>query len=62
MNPRLIRSAFLPALAAAFAVAGCGTGQRSAPTHVTWLASYDEALVEAGKKDRPILLDFYTDW
>lgn len=31
-------------------------------TEAPYFASYDEAVAEAGRLDRPVLLDFYTDW
>ncbi len=29
---------------------------------IAWITSFDEALVAAEKKDKPIMIDFYADW
>lgn len=34
----------------------------TASAGIAWNHSYDAALADAKKSDRPILLDFYTDW
>jgi thiol:disulfide interchange protein len=29
---------------------------------IAWKTTFDNAVADAGKSGRPILLDFYTDW
>jgi thioredoxin-like negative regulator of GroEL len=45
----------------ALALEGCASAKNQPPA-VTWSTSMDAALADAAKADRPILLDFYTDW
>jgi thiol:disulfide interchange protein DsbD len=38
-------------------------GEQKAPAGgIPWLASMDEALQQAGKNNRPIMIDVYADW
>ena len=48
--------------ALALVLAGCGTSQKAEPAAGTWLTSLDAGLADAGAHQRPILVDFYTDW
>ena len=51
--------------ALALALAGSGCAKKAAEsTHVgiAWNTTFDNALADAKKSGRPILLDFYTDW
>ena len=50
------------AAALALALTGCGRSQKAELAAGTWLTSLDAALADAGAHNRPILLDFYTDW
>ena len=50
------------AAALALALAGCGTSQKTAPAAGTWLTSLEAGLADAGARQRPLLVDFYTDW
>jgi len=47
--------------ALALALSGCAKSEKAGPA-ATWLTSLDAALADAKAHDRPILLDFYTDW
>jgi thioredoxin-like negative regulator of GroEL len=51
----------LCSIAAALLLGGCATAKKEAPK-VTWATAMDAALADAGRANRPILLDFYTDW
>ena len=45
----------------ALLLGGCASAKKEVPA-VTWTTAMDAALADAGKANRPILLDFYTDW
>jgi thiol:disulfide interchange protein len=51
-------------LFAALILSSCAKETEQAATGhgVEWLASMDEALQQAAKKDRPIMIDVYADW
>jgi thiol-disulfide isomerase/thioredoxin len=36
--------------------------QKSAPTQIEWLYDFDEGMALARKSDKPVMVDFYTDW
>ena len=50
------------ALAIALAGSGCATKTSEKHAGIAWNTAFDAALTDAGKKGRPLLLDFYTDW
>jgi thioredoxin-like negative regulator of GroEL len=58
---RLRNTWVLSAVMAAAVISGCATAKKTAPA-ITWTHAMDAALADAGKANRPILMDFYTDW
>lgn len=58
---RLGNGLVLSAVLAAAVISGCATAKKQPPA-VTWAHAMDAALADAGKANRPILMDFYTDW
>ena len=64
MGMRASRGIGWTAGAAVFALAltGCGTSHKAEPPAGTWLTSLETGLADAKAHNRPILLDFYTDW
>lgn len=58
---RLRNTLVLSVVLAAAAISGCATAKKEPPA-VTWTHAMDAALADAGKANRPILMDFYTDW
>jgi len=55
---RLLMNATLSALAV---LAGC-VGSRKMPTEITFVRDFEIAKAEAIKYNRPMIVDFYTDW
>ncbi|MGH7681170.1 MAG: thioredoxin domain-containing protein [Candidatus Eiseniibacteriota bacterium] len=60
MTARRITTVWGIALTAAL-LAGCAAAKKQPPA-VTWTHAMDAALADAGKANRPVLVDFYTDW
>ncbi len=62
--PAMLQSAskwIVSTISVALLVGGCASAKKQAPA-VTWTTAMDAALADAGKANRPILMDFYTDW
>jgi len=50
------------ALVAVAGAAGAWMHTQARPAELAWLSDYDEALSEAGRTDKPVLLYLHTDW
>lgn len=48
--------------AAALVLLAAGCSKSTKQESHAWKTSYDAALADAGQANRPIMLDFYTDW
>lgn len=58
----LIAAIIIPASLGLVSCGKEGEGTGSGDAEIEWLTAFEEAMDQAKDKNRPVMIDFYTDW
>jgi thiol:disulfide interchange protein len=58
----LIAAVVIPAVLGVLSCSKEGKEEAGAGAGIDWLTTYEEAMAKAKDKNRPVMIDFYTDW